>query len=1032
MKKVLILSFLVFSSAGMAGITGKISGTINNAVNRAPLPAANIVVMGTNLGAISDMDGKFFIINVPPGSYRVRATMMGYQTMTVEEVRIKIDQTTIVDFGMREQVLEGERITILAEKPRVEIDLTASKQTVTNDEIKRSWGTDLRDVISDLPGVNINGGIRGSFGLDVAYHLDGMDMRDIASNTNFSAINLSTVQEVEVLTGGWNAEYGQANGAIVNVVSKSSSDRIRGIVAYRMRPPGVYHWGRNMYSKNDIFHTVMTTPEFWDANATWQTKWMDKPQPGYNGGVEPYKSMTPQQRADWWKQFINDEKLHPQIGYADHIDWETEVTLYGPIMKNIGFMLSGRYKEGVPRYPSALKYNPDMTLQGSVNFKPTSKIKVDVSGIYTKFDNSGAPKTNFASTEDTFHDNQDVPYIRDPYSRWKFWMYGTYSSSEFTIRAPEYANILNLQTKLTWVFNPNTLLEIALQHSRMEYIMNYRDIMRTAYYGTDGLPTSTELDPPILPESFISFKWSEPGDFWLNSVKSNSSTIKADFSGQLTRHHQFKAGWMFSYQMVDKILHDSQQTGGQLWGQVTDLAPTKAYPYEGALYLQDKMEFEGMVINAGLRLDFFNANKTISANVFDPLMISESTAGNIGQTGRISWQENGKGSAYKDTPMRVALSPRIGISHPISENTVLHFMYGHFNQRPPWQKITGPTVVRTLVPKEGMDAEWKMDAESQLVYYNYYTYKSPNPGLTWERMIQYEVGFEQNIANLLSLDLTMYYKDAHNLTSNGISQGPASLNIARSGGDVNVRLYGDPRYPTEREAGKTQGYFITTVNGAWADVRGIETTLATRFRYVNIRANYTLSFLNTGSNHLSEMYKEWNGKKLGEDIYNGAGNTDDGQNGTDDDTWNPHNSAVVRVSLATPKNYGFKIGPIHPLSQWYLTTSTSWAQGRVFTYHSPGDLSTSVNNRRWKDRWNTNVNLSKTFEIYKSITCRMSVQVANLFNQKHLRLPASSAALTEYFENGLLPVQSTTREPMVWSWYYNHPREAYFGLTFEF
>jgi len=633
----------------------------------------------------------------------------------------------------------------------------------------------------------------------------------------------------------------------------------------------------------------------------------------------------------------------------------------------------------------------------------------------------------------------------DPYSRFSYWLWGATSSSNSQVRAPEYASMYNFQTKLTHVFNPKTYLEVAFQHAAMQYKMDYRGILKSRMYGPDGKPVPAAIEPAgfvspdggvatVLPRAFVNYHWGYPGDVWFNDISSNNNTLKADLTSQITRHHQLKTGLLFSYQMFDKILHDHQSSGALYYAHVTDLAPTKTHPYEGAVYVQDKMEFEGMVINAGLRMDFFNGNKNVSANVFDPLMISDSTAGHVGPVGYISWNPDGSGSGYKKTPTQVAISPRFGISHPISENTVLHFTFGQFYQRPPWQKIIGPTVVRTFPPSTGIDSRWIMNSDSQTVWYNFYTHYVANPGLTWEKMTQYEVGFEQNIADRFSLDVTLYYKDAKDLTSSGIQRGPANLNFTSSGGAVFARMYGNyPPYKGEdRIPGVTQGYFQTVVNGAWADVRGIEASFGTKFRYFNFTLDYNMSFLNTGNHYLNEIYKDWSGGKTGSDQYRGANNTDNGFNGTDDDAWNPHHTARVRFSLVTPRQFGPAIRGIRPFGRWSISTSTTWVDGGVFTYHAVDDPSTLPNNRKWKDRWSTHMNVSKTVRVADFVDAKFYAQIQNVFNQKHLRLLSGDAAMREYFEKGILPYDTTTKEPLVWDWYSNNPREIYFGVSMEF
>jgi hypothetical protein len=407
------------------------------------------------------------------------------------------------------------------------------------------------------------------------------------------------------------------------------------------------------------------------------------------------------------------------------MQWETEITLYGPITEKLGFMFSGRYREGVPVFPTGLKYNPDMTFQGALTYQLSSKTKLELNGIYTRFENTGTPRTNWGSIEDTHHDGTVLSYVTSPYHIYNWWFWGGHSASTSNIRPPEKAEMLNIQAKMTHVFNPKSFLVVSLGHTETEFRMDFLDIVRSYFYGSDGKPQPP--DPATIPRAFFNFRWDRPGDLYRNWVDTKSNTIKADFTSQLNNHHQMKTGILFSLQKFKKILHDHQSSGSLQFAQVTDLVDPTVNPYEGAFYLQDKMEFQGMVVNAGVRIDFFNGNKTISNNVFDPLLIGDLTEGHEGPIGHISYDPDGSGPGYTKTPFRIAVSPRLGLSHVISENTVLHFMFGRFNQRPPWNKIVGPPVARTLPPEEGVNSNWNLDPEAQLVFYNFYTSYTGNP-----------------------------------------------------------------------------------------------------------------------------------------------------------------------------------------------------------------------------------------------------------------------------------------------------------------
>ncbi len=128
----------------------------------------------------------------------------------------------------------------------------------------------------------------------------------------------------------------------------------------------------------------MTTPDFWDPTKTWQTPWMTAPLAGYDGGSTYFKAMTPQQRADWWKKLVNDRSRFPQYDYEERMQWENEITVYGPLLPGLGFMVSGRYLEGVGIYPGSLKYNPDMTVQGWLDWSMLERTRLSISGMFTE------------------------------------------------------------------------------------------------------------------------------------------------------------------------------------------------------------------------------------------------------------------------------------------------------------------------------------------------------------------------------------------------------------------------------------------------------------------------------------------------------------------------------------------------------------------------------------------------------------------------------------------------------------------------
>ncbi|MFZ5516911.1 MAG: TonB-dependent receptor [Candidatus Zhuqueibacterota bacterium] len=223
----LALIFLVVFLAspgqnGFAGTTGKLSGRIVDSQNEA-LPGANIMLQGTSMGAAADMEGYYHIINIPPGNYDVQFSFMGYKTKVFKDVLVTVDHTTNLDAVLDESTIEGETVTITAERPVVELNYTSSLSTVTSKEIEAMPVRELKDIIDLQAGV-VDGHFRGGRIGEVQYLVNGVSINNSYDNSSTLELDRSLLQEVQVISGTFDAEYGQAMSGVVNVVLKSGSD----------------------------------------------------------------------------------------------------------------------------------------------------------------------------------------------------------------------------------------------------------------------------------------------------------------------------------------------------------------------------------------------------------------------------------------------------------------------------------------------------------------------------------------------------------------------------------------------------------------------------------------------------------------------------------------------------------------------------------------------------------------------------------------------------------------------------------------
>ncbi len=218
---------ILFIPAAYGGTTGKISGKVIDAQTKELPVGVNIVIVGTKLGASSDLNGEYFIINIPPGTYQLRASAVGYTPQTVTNINVSADRTTQINFALVPQGVELAGVDVIAVRPLVQKDLTSTTATVTSDEISALPLETVSDAVNLQAGV-VDGHFRGGRSNEVKYLIDGMSVNDAFSGDFELEADINTVQEVQVLSGTFNAEYGEALSGVVNEVTKTAHDNYAG------------------------------------------------------------------------------------------------------------------------------------------------------------------------------------------------------------------------------------------------------------------------------------------------------------------------------------------------------------------------------------------------------------------------------------------------------------------------------------------------------------------------------------------------------------------------------------------------------------------------------------------------------------------------------------------------------------------------------------------------------------------------------------------------------------------------------------
>jgi len=231
-----LLLVLLATSLALAGTTGKIRGKVTDRQTGEALASVNVVIEGTLLGASTGLDGEYIIVNVPPGTYRLRASIMGYTPLVARDVRVVVDQTASVSLVMDQSAVQMNDIIVEAERPMVQRDLTATLNTVTSEQIKTLPVRNFVEVVQLQAGVVGDGRsiyIRGGRDYEAAYLIDGMYVKNPVLGTLGTTVNNDAIQEMNLLSGTFNAEYGNASSGVINIVTKEGGGPLRASIEAR-------------------------------------------------------------------------------------------------------------------------------------------------------------------------------------------------------------------------------------------------------------------------------------------------------------------------------------------------------------------------------------------------------------------------------------------------------------------------------------------------------------------------------------------------------------------------------------------------------------------------------------------------------------------------------------------------------------------------------------------------------------------------------------------------------------------------------
>jgi outer membrane receptor protein involved in Fe transport len=968
--------------------TGQIRGQVVDSETSEPLAGVNVVLVGTQFGAATDANGNYAIINVPVGTHEVRASLVGYTGMTQTDVVVNLNQPTRVDFALEEAVVEGQEVIVTAEQNILKKEVSSTQQVVTSAQLMETPAArSLEDFLEKQVGVTSDLRIRGGSTDQTGTIVNGITFTDDRMGKPDAGIPLSAVDQVSVISGGFNAEYGNFRSGLIDISTKTGGrEGYSGRVDLSMNRPQMKRFGpslfdyKNYYLRHEFDPEVafVGTEEGWAGserlNRQYQTfSGWNTLADQYNDGKPADEQVTPLDLYLWdaWvhaieppfdeleaqgysvpadvQQQIRDHARDPEGSFSD---WNVDFGFGGPV-PGIGSMLGDAtfflsHKSNKDNYvqPVSRPAVTTNTTMLTVRSDLTSTLQLTLNGIHRiergvlDVIKSHHFPVNLGRIMPA--DNLNSPYM--PNSGQYLYFPGVFTPKT------DYTNVVGMELRHTMgsktYWNLNISREERLSRASTPWAdagVGFSEFFETGYWERNPNPLDPNDPTPEItfgpvklneqpylfsagdqivdgfdqnnyeqPYGSTSHRFAQIGPSWFDSTRTQQYRVRYDIARQISFHHLLKGGVELRYSILDHQMRSAWYE--HLRGNFTYY--WKRTPLNAGIFLQDQIEYEGMVANLGIRADYYNpGGEWPTGDIY-----SSEAYGTGGQHENMfdRWDRMG---VLEPVDKHVAISPRLGVSFPVTERSKFFFNYGHFRSQVPWHQMF---VVRQR-PRVGL-------------------YDLGNPNLEPPKTVAYETGVEYNLLDQYLVRISGYYKDV-------------------TGQHGNVEYH--------NRAGTVS--YDSWKNNNYEDIYGLELNVTKRIgRWLTGWLNYDFMFRKSGLVGRSDYYED-ESKMAVFGLY-------EGQEGRA----LPRPRFNANISLHTPPSTGPNMGGFHPLDNWRLSLLPSWQAGPYFTWNPLGDLHVQ-DNLQWPAYHVWDMKLSKFIDV-SNARFEAYLDVSNLFNQKISRL----------------------------------------------
>ncbi len=711
-KEFLLLAafiFFIYSGFAIAQSSGKLTGKITDETTGEPVPFANVVLEGTNYGAASDLDGDYIIVNVPSGTYNVIVSYIGYVKIVTQNVKIHTDLTTNINFILTPTSVSFEQeIVVIAQTPLIKKDLTSTESRVTAEEIEEMPLQDLSQLISLQAGVNRDSDgeihIRGGRSSEISYLINGISITDDYDRSQALIVETGSIQELQVISGTFNAEFGNALSGVVNLVTKTGGSKFQSNLEV---------WSGDFISNNKNI--------FWNVD-----------------------------------------------DFSPAANYNFQGSVSGPVTNDLTYFFTmrrfydGGYIYGINRY------NP----QGRVIFDGNSFVA-----------NPGDNSFVSMNSNDRWSGQATIDLRISEDFNFKIDAFGSLESDR------NYNHIYRLnpngakgdKTKGYSAFGTLTHVLFLNTFQQLTFAYKYNDFTSRLYEDPYDL---RYVHPDSL--NVPGFHFVTAGTD-LNRFQRNTESMifKWDITSQVDKINLAKIGVEFQ---TDKLFYENINLIAEVGANGQQVFPFKPFiqgiespqhdlferePLKFSAYIQDKIEFESIIINVGFRFDLFDPRGKIPLDKEDPNIYNpfkqEHIYHDLNNDGLIGTDEQTDANRftlaeresfwYKETTIKTGLSPRFGVAYPITDKGIIRFSFGIFQQIPEYSQLYLGDQFK-LTSAQGLQG-YQSTQNTQIPF--------GNNDLKPQTTTIYEIGLQQQLTEDLAFDLTAFYRDIRDW----ISSSPA-------------------------------------------------------------------------------------------------------------------------------------------------------------------------------------------------------------------------------------------------------------------